>query len=47
MFVTGVEHQVHTFPDKPLGLWIELARRIRIRDLLDADEHIHGRVSPL
>src|SRR5207253_5858798 len=41
VLVTGIEHQVDALAYQPLALRVDLARRIRVRDLLDANEHIH------
>ena len=42
VLVARVEDQVHPLPDEPLGLRVELAGSVGIRDLLDADEDVHG-----
>src|SRR5256884_998206 len=47
MLIPGVEHEVDALPHQAFGLRIELARRVGIGNLLDADEDIHGWRYPL
>src|SRR2546429_3952449 len=47
MLIPGVEHKVDALTHQALGLRIELAGRVRIGNLLDADEDIHGWRYPL
>src|SRR6202011_4024897 len=42
VLVAGVENQVDALADQPLGLGIELARRVGIGNLLYANEDVHG-----
>src|SRR5437763_8242722 len=47
VLIPGVENEVDALPHQALRLRIELAGRVGIGDLLDADEHIHGWLYPL
>ena len=47
MLIPGVEHEVDALPHQAFGLRIELAGRVGIGNLLDADEDIHGWRYPL
>src|ERR1700682_4872248 len=47
VLVTRVENEVDALADQPPGLRVELAGRVRIGNLLHADEDIHRWLHPL